>query len=122
MICYIHKETKEVVSLPDRDQWKEVTDDWDEAFEEVDNNISDYLVIDKMPSHDAFRVMEHFIPKVNDKNIQDRLSYALHQHKPFQKFKYELGYHDEILQQWYAHKNSSYEDWVRRYLDFEEEE
>jgi len=54
---------------------------------------------------------------VNDPDIRDRLIYALNQHRPFQNFKYEVGFKEEIRQQWFAFKAQKYIEWVKDYLE-----
>jgi len=117
LICYVHKETKEIKSIIDLDNFYSDEELWKEDIELIENNRSKYLRIDKMSSKDAFQVMKDFIDQVTDKKIRSRLIYALNRNKPFQNFKYEIGYDEEVRQQWFKFKAYSYEEWVKTYLE-----
>jgi hypothetical protein len=55
---------------------------------------------------------------VADKNIRDRISYALKRSKPFRNFKYEVDYNEEVRQQWFQFKEQRYIDYVKTYLSW----
>lgn len=122
MICYVHKETKEIKSIIDSDNYHDDDELWGEDINEIENNWDKYLKIDKMSSRDGFQIMEDFIEQVSNNEIKNRLIYALNRNKPFKNFTYEVDYNEEVRQQWFRFKTYKYEEWVRRYLEDNNEE
>ena len=123
MICYIHKETKEIKSLIDFDETHADPDGWEEEIEEIENNFDKYVKIEKMSSREAFQIMEDFVDVVSNRRIKERLINALNRRKPFSNFKREVDYNEEVRQQWFKFKAYKYEDWVIDTLrDISEEE
>ena len=82
LVCYIHKETKEVISViaPDNYHYADM-EYWEKEIEEVENNAEQYLKIEKMPSRDAFQVMADFVEEVRNPRIQNKLITALNKRK-----------------------------------------
>jgi hypothetical protein len=113
MRVFVHKQTKEIVSYPS-DDYDFDTEMWEEQMEKA--NEKDFIEIYKMDSRSGFSVMEDFIETVGDKNLANRLSFALGRPKPFQNFKYELEYDRENLHKWYAFKLERSTDWVKEQL------
>ena len=113
MVCYVHKETGELKSIPE-----EMIDEeeWEDVLNEIDNDAENYIEIEKMDSNHSYRVMERFIDTVDDKQFADRLLNAINRSKPFHNFRYELDYSDEYLKKWYAFKSQAMIEWVKEQL------
>ena len=77
MKCYINKETGEIKPILDSDDMYDDTGTWEAELEQIEKNWKDYVVIEKMPSREAFEVMESFAENISEKEIRDRLIYAL---------------------------------------------
>jgi hypothetical protein len=124
IVSYVHKKTKAVIQLldVDADEFYATTGEVQEGQEEVDNNYSDYLKIDKMSSHEAYQIMEAFTDEVSDIRMRVKLMDALEKRKPFQNFKYEVDCNEEIRQQWFKFKAEQYIDYVESELLYSEEE
>ena len=122
MICYIHKETQEIKELPDQDDPYFEGELWEDMINEIESNIDQYIKVDKMSSREAFQVMADFTEEVTDEDIKTRLVYALNRNRPFQNFKYEVGFKEEIRQLWFAFKAQKYQEWVRQYLHYKSDE
>lgn len=122
MICYIHKETKEIKSLIDFDDAYADEEGWEEEIEEIENNFDKYIKIEKMSSREAFQIMADFVDVVSNNRIKERLINALNRSKPFSNFKREVDYNEEVRQQWFKFKAYKYQDWVIETLrDFPEQ-
>ncbi len=122
MICFVHKETKAVKSMIDPDNLYAEEEHWREDLDEIEREWDKYVKIDKMSSREAFQIMEAFAAQISDTTIQDRLYYALNKNKPFRNFKHEVDYNEEVRQQWFKFKATKYQEYVRTFLEFIEEE
>jgi hypothetical protein len=126
MICYIHKNTKEIKSIIDLNQpYTEHCEEEATELEEIERNLDKYIKIEKMSSRESFQIMEDFIDKVSNNRIRERLINALNRSRPFRNFKNEVDYNEEIRQHWFKFKAYKYQDWVineLKYLQREEEE
>ncbi len=118
MICYINKETNQIISIPNPDGVYFDEELWIEDLNKIENNADKYISLEPMSSRDAFRMMEDFVMQVPDIKIRNRLIYALNKNKPFKNFRYEVDYHEEIRQQWFKFKAYRYEEYVRELLEF----
>jgi hypothetical protein len=60
MKVFLNRETVEFRTVLD---WDDMADSepWDEEIEQIENEWSDYIVLSKMESRDAFRIMEDFV-------------------------------------------------------------
>ncbi len=81
------------------------TESWGEDMDEIDNNFSDYIEIEKMDSHESFKLMEDFIETLTDSRLQDKLVRALSRPKPFRNFKFEIDNSGLFRQMWFDFKN-----------------
>ena len=117
-VIHIHKKTNAIIQFldVDPDEFYSNTGEIQEGQKEVKDNYSDYLKIEKMSSKLAFSIMEAFINEVEDIRIRVKLMDALEKRSPFQHFKYELGYHEEIRQQWFKFKGKKYIEYVEAEL------
>ncbi len=117
MVCYINKQTHDIISIFDSDDFLDCTGCLQEEIEEIEKNPLDYVRIEKMSSRESYQIMEEFAELVPDIRIKERLFYALGQSKPFRKFKYEVEYDMNIREQWFKFKADRYEDWVGSYFE-----
>jgi hypothetical protein len=124
LIAYVHKQTKAVTFLidVDPDEYHEMTGTEQEGQKEIEDNYFDYLKIEKMSSREAYKIMEAFTYVVSDIRIRVKLMDALEKRKPFQNFKYEVDYNEEIRQQWFKFKAKQYREYVERELTYLDEE
>ena len=115
--CFVHKEKKTVVTTPDAltnpdsdSEW------WDEVNKEIENNFNSYVEIEKMDSHESFRLMEKFISTVDNLTLRDRLEEALRRPKPFANFKFDIDNSGLYRQKWFDFKKQQMIEWVRGQL------
>ena len=112
--CFVHKEKKTIVTTPDTigdldsdSEW------WDEVKDEIENNFDSYVEIEKMDSHESFRLMEHFIDTVDNVQLRDKLEEALRRPKPFANFKFDIDRSGPYRQKWFDFKKEQMIEWVR---------
>ena len=116
MKVYINKETLEIKPILD---WEDSYGDselWDEELEDIDKNWASFLVIEKMESWEAFKVMEEFIEEVEDERLSEDLAKILGRKSPFANFKAEVE-SSPYRQNWFDFRLKRYEDYVREQLE-----
>lgn len=114
--CYVNKDSGEHKSILDWDYMDDSEGFWQEELEKIQSEWSNYVIVEKMPSHLVFGIMEGFAASIENEEIRDRLFYALSRNKPFRNFKNEVDYREDIRQKWFAFKQNAYEDYVRQEL------
>jgi len=123
MVCYIHKETGEMVSFPDEMRGNEPEEEfWGEDMAKVEENYDSYVRVEGMHSSDAYKVMERFAETVEDEALGRRLIRALNRRGPFQNFKYEIDESGEYRQKWFDFKSQETINWVKEQLFIDEYE
>ena len=116
MKVYIHKETLEIKPILDWEDSYGDSEFWDEEFEEIEANWASFLVIEKMESWEAFKVMEEFIEEVEDERLSEDLAKILGRKSPFANFKAEVE-SSPYRQNWFDFRLKRYEDYVREQLE-----
>ena len=117
--CFVHKQTKELVFIPDTIRNPDMDmGGWVEENEKLENNFLEYAEIEQLESHDSFRIMEEFAETLDDSNrLKDRLYEALNQRKPFRNFKNAVDNSGEYRQKWFDFKNQWLKNWVRERIE-----
>ncbi|MDW3196521.1 MAG: hypothetical protein R8G66_29365 [Cytophagales bacterium] len=59
-LCYVHNQSGELECFPDPNSPYVDVELFQEVVDKVDNDFSNYIEIEKMPSHQSFQVMEDF--------------------------------------------------------------
>ncbi len=102
---YLNTLTGEVVFLSD---FTDTADEIEERLEEIEFS-SDYVPIERIPSHEAYQWMENFVAEIvapKDAQAAEKLSIALMGKGAFRRFKdvlHSVG--DEWVQAWYHWKD-----------------
>lgn len=117
MKLFINKETLEYRSVLD---WDDMIDPepWDEDIKKIESEWSDYIVIEKMESHESYNVMVDFVDEVNDIRLKEDLIKILNRRSPFANFKAEIESSD-YREEWFAFRTKKYEEYIKEYLDIE---
>jgi len=118
MAVYINKETLEIRTILDWDEMYGDTEVWEEDLEKIEDEWSDYAVITKMESREAYRIMEDFVGKIEDERIQENLYKILNRKSPFANFKDEIE-SSEYREQWFEFRTMKHEEYVREQLEAE---
>jgi len=102
--------------------------DWDEMMdpefsvkeiEEIENEWTDYIIVQKMESFEAFKVMEDFCDDLEDEHLKEDLLKILNRKSPFANFKIEIDSSD-YREKWFSFRQRKYEEYVMRRLESEE--
>jgi len=118
MRCYINKETGEIKTVLNFESWQ--TDDrepWEDVLNELDENWDKYFEIERMESHESFKIMADFTETIDSRELRDKLINALNRKHPFQNFKWVLDNSGPFRQQWFDFKNQRNIEWVENKLD-----
>lgn len=111
MKCYIHTKTLKIVCMPDLDEFGYDEEYFVEEREFIEEEWPDIEEIEKMPSSEAFRVMEDFAGLVADRKLQNRLINAFEKRKPFRHFKFEVE-NSVAREEWFKYRDERNYDWV----------
>ena len=119
--AFIHKETGELIFVPDIEQlYGTNLEGWEEEFDKLKKNRKKFVEIEKMQSNDSFRVMKDFAEQVDDDSIRTTLLEALNRRKPFSNFKDAVDNSGDYREKWFAFKDKRNIEWVEdvlRYLE-----
>lgn len=117
--CYYNSKTDEIIAIP---SFTIISDD--EAFMEcfgrdlgkVEKNKSDLIKIEVLENFESFKIMEHFVYQISDKQFQAELENILEQKKPFQNFKNRID-NSDYRQNWFDFKQIELEKIVETQLN-----
>lgn len=116
---YINTDTWEKKAIIDLNESYGDDEIWRQDLEEIEENWTNYIVLNKMISRESFEIMESFLLKVSNKKMKQQLINALNRNKPFRHFKYAVDNHEDTRQQWFKHKATEYQKYVKTSLRLE---
>ncbi len=116
--AFIHKTTKQMLFVPDENNFPEIDlDSWNDELEQLENNFLDYYEIEKWTSNEAFEIMYEFADQLTNNNLQNQLLNSLKKNKPFREFKFVIDNSGDFRQQWFDFKNKLQQEFVSRQLN-----
>lgn len=118
MSVYINRDNFEIKTILD---WEDLLIDselWEKELEIIENEWSDYVVIVKMKSREAYEVMEDFVNEVDDERLKEDLIKILNRRSPFANFKAEIE-SSEYREKWFEFRTKKNEEFVREQLKLE---
>lgn len=116
-MCFLHRETFEVISYPDPEQHSNMDPkDWKEELDKVKKNKKKFIEIEGMTSSDSFKVMKEFIESLDNSETKIRLVTALEGRKPFANFKHQIDNSGEYREQWFAFRKQKNMEWIQNQL------
>jgi hypothetical protein len=118
MKVFINCQTLEYRSVLD---WDEMMDPEfsEKEIEEIENEWTDYIIVQKMESFEAFKVMEDFCDDLEDEPLKEDLLKILNRKSHFANFKIEIDSSD-YREKWFSFRQRKYEEYVMRRLESEE--
>ncbi|MBL7113053.1 MAG: hypothetical protein ISS19_14035 [Bacteroidales bacterium] len=87
-------------------------------MDKIYNEWSDFAVVTKMESREAFKVMEDFTGEINDKHFREDLENILSRKSPFANFKAEIE-SSPYRQNWFDFCLNAYNEYVKVQLESE---
>lgn len=113
---FLNLVTGEVVFFSD---YLGTSDEDERLFDDIDGS-TDYIAIERIPSHVAYQWMVDFVDELvapADEQAAEKLSLALNGKGAFRRFKDTLhGFDDHWLQAWYHWRNKRLEAAVDEWL------
>ncbi len=109
-----HKQSGELLFIPDlnNNPFAEA-EFYKEDLQKLENNMDEYIEIEKPNSNDSFEIMANFPEQLNDNDkIKNELINALNKKKPFREFKYVIDNSGVYRQQWFDFKDAQLKQWV----------
>lgn len=118
--CFIHRQTGELITLPDTLRYPEMeTEAWQDEQEKLDNNFDEYFEIEQLESKDSFKIMADFTDQLDDKiKLKSDLIKALNKKKSFREFNFVIHNSGVYKQQWFDFKNEKLKMWVTDRLKY----
>ncbi len=116
--CYIHKQTLEVVCIPDDSLFDGDLDPalWKEELAKIKSDKRNYIEIRKMDSKDAFKVIEEFVNSLPNSFVKRRLLEAIDGPKPFARFKHQIENCGLERESWFTFRREKNIQWVQEQL------
>lgn len=113
-LCYIHKQTKEVLFVPDTNRYPDMDiRSWKKDIVKIEKNYAEYIAVEPLETRQSFKIMERFAESIDDNpELKNRLFWALSNPNPFRNFKYEIDYSGTHRQKWFDFKHESLKEWV----------
>lgn len=115
--CYINKETGFIIFTPDFNSGYADEELWEDDINELEENWDNYVEIDRMESHESFKIMADFAENVDSRELRDSLINALNKKHPFQNFKWVVDNSGLYRQKWFDFKNQRLIEWVNDQLE-----
>jgi hypothetical protein len=118
MKVFVNKKTLEYRSILDYEDMTD-TELWNEEIEKIEREWTDYIVIEKMDSYNASKIMEGFLDEINDINFKEDLARILNRKSPFANFKIVIE-SSKYRKIWFEYRTKRYEEYVKDHLDIAE--
>jgi hypothetical protein len=118
MKIFINRKDLEIRTVLDWDEMYGDSEIWEEELDKIENEWTDYVVIEKMESRDAFKIMANFIGEIDDKALAEELSNVLERKSPFANFKAIVETSD-YREKWFEFKSLQHENYVKEMLELE---
>ena len=115
MKIFINRKDLEIRTILDWDEMYGDTEIWDDEMDKIEHEWTDYVVIEKLESRDAFKIMARFIGEIDDRPLAEALSNVLERKSPFANFK-AIVERSDYREKWFEFKNQSYANYVRDML------
>jgi hypothetical protein len=118
MLCFYNKTSGELEYYPEGLEHSGFEEDWADVVNKVEASRADYLQLEKMNSHEAFKVMESFTEGINHLPTHNKFVDAISRKKPFANFNSLISYYPDLREDWFAYKLQSYIEFVKNQVEF----
>jgi hypothetical protein len=94
------------------------TEAWEEEYDKINSDQTEFKEIEKPYSRDSFNIMAEFAETLPDHlRLKSRLIDALNKRKPFREFKYVIDNSGEYRQKWFDFKDEKLREWVKERIE-----
>jgi len=108
-ICYVHRESREVISIR-MDEVKQPENKL--IIAEIEEKIGRYIKCEPMPTQKMLWTMQAFLLEMTDDDLRRELNGALNRKKPTRNFLQILESRPDIKQHWILFSAEQYEEYV----------
>lgn len=113
MLCYFNYKTGKVIALVPEDHRDGMEEEWYiDDLNEVTNNESDYILLQKPHSSESFEIMANFVETVKDPSLRSSLSKALQRSRLFRNFKDIIDDSGAYRDAWFKFRDKAMENWL----------
>lgn len=117
MNCYVHRQTGQLITVPDPDQFSELeTQDWQADIDQLETFPEQYWPVPRLSSRDQFRFMEAFVDQLPVGPFQSKLLVILSHPKPFRHFKDAMDRSGLYRLAWFAFREEQTLVWLKQQL------
>ncbi|MDD4192719.1 MAG: UPF0158 family protein [Mangrovibacterium sp.] len=122
-VCFLNPDTLEIeeqqkMFIEDPEEYDEDTGESEESIESNYQSWKKCITFEPPEPFDSFKIMEHFVDKLNDTKLQDKLVNALNRKRPFTNFKFIID-RSPYRQDWFNFKRQWMENHVKGLLMLE---
>ena len=119
MKVYLHTETHEIKPLVDfENNIYAEEEEWEDDLKEIEEDIDNFLLFEKMSSGESYRIMEEFVETVKNKELKNNLELGLSLSNPFQNFRDILERNQDYKEMWLEFKYEKYVDYILAKLEY----
>ncbi|MFD2934716.1 UPF0158 family protein [Spirosoma flavum] len=117
MSCYVHRQTGQLITFPNLDQFSELeTREWQADMLQVEAFAEQYWQVPSLSSGDTFRFMEQFVLQQTEEPFRSKLLVILSRPKPFRHYKDVIDRSGPYRQAWFAFRDEQTLAWLKRQL------
>ena len=121
MSCYVHRQTGQLITVPDPDQFSELeTQDWQADIHQLETFPEQYWPVPCLSSRDQFRFMEAFVDQLPEGPFRSKLMVILSRSKPFRHFKDAMDRSGAYRLAWFAFRDEQTLVWLKLQLSLVE--
>jgi len=121
MSCYVHRQTGQVITIPDPDQFSELdTQEWQSDIDQLEMFREHYWQVPSLSSRDQFQFMEAFVHQLPQGPFQRKLLVILSRSKPFRHFKDAMDRSGTYRLAWFAFRDEQTLAWLKGQLSLAE--
>lgn len=119
MKVFYNTETKELYSVPNFDDFgmDDEEDIWKEDIDKIESDPENTIELEKMSTHQSFKIMEDFAETVDDNDLQKRLFRCLERKKPFANFESEVADSGDYRLKWFKFRDDMQIKFLRRQIE-----
>lgn len=115
MSCFVHRQTGQLITIPNLDQFSELeTQDWQVDIHQVETFSEQYWQVPSPSSKDTFRFMEQFAVEQTEEPFRSKLLVILSRPNPFRHFKDAINRPGPYRQAWFAFRDEQILAWLKQ--------
>ena len=115
--CYVHKKSEKITVIDKSTEDVKTIAAQEQQQSEVEKEIEDYFVIEKMPTKTRLSIMRTFLAEVDDKSERKQLSNALNRKNPVRNFTQVIESNMGLNLHWSNFNKKECQHWVYEVIE-----